>query len=250
MTLEAYAVRSPYRSDSASQLVSKPVESLLTVSADAKTLLNDLGITTIFDLGASILFDTARRIVEAADSSNGGRGEFIGADFLDATERGKSAAELADSKILVLRQVGDSVAQQIESALGISTIREMAAWPAYQMARAIINDAYGLAPSIVDDFERPDDLIPIARRYATERVQYDVIVLQKTLEDPRQMMSGSAKDAMSRGTAQVKSLEIAAAGGIDVASLVTASLNAKPAVGAVLSYRQSWFPQGLALGHL
>ena len=250
MTLESYPVRSQFRSDSASQLVSRPVESLLAVSADAKTLLNDLGITSIFDLGASILFDTARRIVEAADVSGTSQPQFIGADFIDATERGKSAAELSDSSIAVLRQVGEAIATQLEETLGISTVREMAAWPAYRTARAIINDAFGLTPTIVDDDERPDDLIPIARRYATERVQYDVIVLQKTLADPRPMMSGSWKDTKLGGAAQVKSTEIAAAGGIDVSDLVKASGNAKAAVGAVLTYRQSWFPQGLALGHL
>src|SRR5215475_12626355 len=104
MVLESiYPVRSQFRSDSASQLVQRPVSALLTVSADAATLLNDLGITTVFDLGASLLFDTARRIVEAANAASGRNAGFIGADFLDEAHRGKRPADLADASVEVLR---------------------------------------------------------------------------------------------------------------------------------------------------
>src|SRR5688572_8538587 len=131
MTIEAYAVRSQYQSHGASRLVADPVDVLLTVSPEAKTLLNQLGISTVFDLGASILFDTARRIVAAAGPGYG-MGDFIGADFLDAAELWKSPAGLADSPVAVLRQVSDVTATELEKTLGISTIRELSAWPAYR----------------------------------------------------------------------------------------------------------------------
>jgi hypothetical protein len=95
---------------------------------------------------------------------------------------------------------------------------------------------------------RLDDLIPIPRRYATERVQYDVIVLDRVILESADTPDGDATPAtMVPPLAPVspsKLQDIVTAGGIDISDIVASALTAKLAVGAVLTYRQSWFHKG------
>ncbi|MBL8120164.1 MAG: DUF4056 domain-containing protein, partial [Anaerolineae bacterium] len=252
----AYSVRTNYRSDTPIQLANRACTALLGISIEAGKTLQKLGIETIFDLGASHLFGTTREIVEAASPSSDNSIGRVSADYVDASARDLKIGELADSSIEILRTIGKKTAEEIDKNLGLTTIREMAFWPPYVTARAILNDAYGFPESIVDDPERPDDLIPVSRRYATERVQYDVIVLDEILKAPSNGKKlGRLPHVLidfDTGT-QIDTtmpLDLRTAGGIDVSDIVQASLFAQPAIGAILTYRQSWFPQGLALGQL
>jgi hypothetical protein len=251
--MSTYPVRQQYVSDTPVQLLNRPVSALLTVSPSAATLLNgDLGISTIFDLGASLLFGTARTITEAALGVQSVAGMPVSRDVIDEASANLTISELAESPVHVLRYVSDALAQSLNSTLGIETVRELAAWPPYGTARKIVNDAYGLVPEFQnDDPQRPADLVPVARQYATEQVQYDVLVLDRLLNPNSEIVNPD----LVIGTDLIlgnrrNPLDIRNAGGIDVADIVGATLMAQPAVGAILTYRQSWFPQGLALGHL
>lgn len=250
-----YPVRQQYLSDTPVQLLARPVNALLAVSTQAASLLDGLGVKTVFDLGASFLFATARKIADAASGVQAIASMPVARDAIDATAAALTMAQLADSRLLVLRNVDETLAQSFAKTLGIETVREMAAWPPYKTAQTIVNDAYGLGPEFQDDPERPTDLVPVARQYATERVQYDVLVLDHVLDqtNPQQPFNptvGPDIGAHLQNTPQKNLLDIRTAGGIDVADIVSATLVAQPALGAVLTYRQSWFPQGLALGHL
>ena len=269
------SLRPAFLTNTASELLKQPVTALLTVSEEAAKTLNNIGILSIFDLGSSQLFSAARQIKEATKIKDTEFVQRFSGDLIDAIAVGKKNAEIADSSISVLRQLDDTSAAFIQNALSVFTIRELAAWPAYNTARAIINDAYGLSEAIIiSDEERPDELIPIMRKYATERVQYDVIVMDKVLGGEnitdvifKKMSFDKVREyinALNLPEEESKELEkflkvlsqlnkkeeLLLEGAIDISDIVSAALTAKPAIGAVLTYRQSWYPQGLALGHL
>lgn len=254
--MSTYPVRQPYVSDTPVQLLARPVGALLSVSAPAATLLADLGIKSIFDLGASLLFGTARTITAAAAGVQAVATLPVARDVIDAAVADLTVAQLAEQPVRVLRSVNDTLAQALAATLGIETVRELAAWPPYDCARTIVNAAYGLTPDIQDDPERPAELVPVARHYATERVQYDVLVLDHVLDpepesdyprvENRTHLERDVQDLSGRRNP----LDVRNAGGIDLADIVGATLMAQPAIGAILTYRQSWFPQGLALGQL
>ena len=263
--MDGYPVRQQYVSDTPVQLLARPVGALLSVSAGAVTLLDGLGVKSVFDLGASMLFGTARAIVEAAWGVQSMRAMAVSRDMIDSTVADLTLAELADQPLTALRIVDAQLGQAMATAFGTVTVRELAAWPPYRAARRIFNDAYGFANHLPDDPERPAELVPTARQYATERVQYDVLVLDHVLEpvdedeQPRPPLTmipnwNDGGDTFGNDLDDVllfeKSFDIRNAGGIDVADIVAATLMAQPAVGAILTYRQSWFQQGLALGQL
>lgn len=110
------------------------------------------------------------------------------------------------------------------------------------------------------------------RKYATERVQYDIIVMDKVLESDEVQSAIFKNISVKQVRDSIIALnltpeesidlerilqflpelknELLLDGAIDISDVVSAALTARPALGAVLTYRQSWYPQGLALGHL
>ena len=263
--MDGYPVRQQYVSDTPVQLLARPAGALLSVPAAAVTLLETIGIKTVFDLATSMLFGTARAISDAAAGVQAMGAMAVPRDMIDANAADLTYDELAEQPLTVLRIVGPQRGQAMATAFGTVTVRELAAWPPYRAARRIFNDAYGFANELPHDPERPAELVPTARQYATERVQYDVLVLDHVLEPvdederPRPPLTMIPNWNNSSGTFDNdlddvllfgKSFDIRNAGGIDVADIVAATLMAQPAVGAILTYRQSWFQQGLALGQL
>ncbi len=267
------SLRPAFLANTASELLKQPLTALLTVSEEAAKALSNIGIKTIFDLGSSQLFSAAMQIKEATKIKDTKFVQRFSGDLIDAIAMDKKNNEIADSPISILRQLDDENAAFIQTTLSVTTIRELAAWPAYNTARAIINDAYGLTETvIINDEERPDELIPIMRKYATERVQYDVIVMDKVLESEtfapkifkylkvdKVRESIKAMDLLPEESMELEKFlkllpklknELLLDGAIDISDIVNAALTAGPAIGAVLTYRQSWYPQGLALGHL
>jgi hypothetical protein len=243
---ESYSALSPQAALAAS------VQALAGVTPEMATVLQRFGISTVMDLAASGLFDAARRIVSVADSQSSSI--TVPGDLVDATYRGKGANVLAAAPITALNGIGAAKDARLAVALRVTSIRDLADWRPYRNANVILQQAYGVSENIVGDPERPDDLIPIPRRYATERVQYDVIVLDRVIMES----AGTTNDVATPATmvppstpvSPSKLQDIVTAGGIDISDVVASALTAKLAVGAVLTYRQSWFPQGLALGQL
>ncbi len=253
----SYPLRNAYLSHTSEALLKQPISILLTVSNQAEGALNQVGIFSIFDLGSSHLFGAARQIQEATKIQDTRNFQKFSADLIDAVARTYTVSEIANSSIEVLRSLDQPTAVLIQNALGVSTIGELASWPPYHTARAIINDSFGLSNSIIEDEERPDELIPVMRKYATEKVQYDVLVLDKILvpkpiiwiANPSAGLSNPTDALISPGI-HAPGVDLLLSGAIDISDIVNATLEAKPALGAVLTYRQSWYPQGLALGHL
>ncbi len=246
-----YSVRGRYRDEPLEQLLSLPVTVLLGVSPDSGSLLALVGIETIFDLGASGLFADAEAIERAAMLEAGDPRDHLPSDLVGEDWREKTAKELLDAPPEALRRAPAEVLRKLAQSLDVQTIRDIAQWPPRREAKRIVGDAYGsqTKPQMTD--ERPDDLIPVARRYATDRVQYDVILMDKVIEAPGSepdLVSGTHVPAAQGQMAPV--MDLAAQGAVDIGEIATSALFARPAYGAVLTYAQSWYPQGLALGHL
>ena len=87
--------------------------------------------------------------------------------------------ELQLKPIASLAQVTVKKGEELFAALDIRTIRELALWPPYRSAREIMTYALGGTAGSGEDPERPLDLVPETGRYPTERVQYEVILLDR-----------------------------------------------------------------------
>lgn len=231
-------VRTAFRNKSVGELVTEPIDALLGVSPPAAKLLEQFGISTIFDLASSRLFDTAHNLTRAADGSTHGLGRYrlVPGDAVDDSATDESAAQIIMEPVDVLRDIGEVSRKKIEQELRINTVRDLGLWPPFHEARAILAEAYGASPdTLEEDPEAPSDLVPGTGLYPTERVQYEVLVFEK----------------VTGGTNGTIPLNLKDAGQLDIGALMASATGfSSPAVGALLTFNQSWYTQGLALGNL
>jgi hypothetical protein len=225
---------------------------LLGVGPDAATELAKLGITTVFDLASSSVFAAATKMAVAADpSANGYAPGGIAGDLIDTDARTIPLRDLPTQSVEILRAIGPTLARTLSNALGVTNLREFALWPPYQAARLILTEAFGLDAAAADP-EAPADLVPGSRPYPTERVQYEVLVLDEldTTDPARQLRElGGVARPMAIPAPAGRPLE--EAGQLDLSAIAAETTGfTRPAFGALLSYTQSWFPEGLALGQL
>lgn len=165
MTRFADSVKGSSAELSVAQLLQQPISELLGVSPDATTQLRDLGIETIFDLGSSSLFARAASALAASRTGQG----LLPSDVLDASSPAVPATALSDLPIKQLRGISASKAKELESALHVVTIRELALWPPRQLARRLVNIAAG--GSDTDESEASAEALrPRLGEYPTERV--------------------------------------------------------------------------------
>ncbi len=225
-------LRSAHGASTSDEALRLPVSALLGVSSGAASALGALQILSVFDLAASRVFATAAKLVEvAADPS---RAEArLGVFAADAVTMpaGVAVGSLADQPLSILRGIADAAA--LGAALDVATVRELATWPPYRAARAILASAFFPEEAAGFDPEAPDDLLPKSGVYPTERVFYRRLVLDAV--------------APSEGTQALESTDA-----IDLtAALGTGAGGFKRlATGALLSFSQSWYAQGLTLGQL
>ncbi len=228
----ADALRSVHLSVTADEALRLGVGSLVGVSADEATALKALGIESIFDLAASRVFATAKLLVEVSRDSRRAEARLgiVAADAV-AMPAGVPVDELADEPISILKGIPDAAA--LGAALDVSTVRELAQWPGYLAAKAILAAAYFPEEAQGYDPESPDDLLPRSGVYPTERVFYRKLVFDAV---------GEADGAQALETADAIDLTAALA--------TTAGGFRRLATGALLTFSQSWFAQGLTLGQL
>lgn len=207
-----------------------PVSALLGVSNDVELTLKEMGLITIFDLATSPLFKGAAEVFDAAD----GQGDSVIAKigripggFIDSNGPATPAA-LVKTDIATLREVGDDLATEIKNRLQVQTVGDLGRWPAFRAAQAVLEE---VAPSPKGFEEEANELVPKFGEYPTERHYYRSVVIDhvKTTE----------------------TRDLATAGPIDIAPTVAANFGySTPAVGAILTFAQSWFAQGVTLGNL
>jgi hypothetical protein len=229
-------VRAEARTLDPREILVRPVDVLLGISAEAKAALAPFGILTVFDLASSSLFHAAldlARALNGTPSSLAEHGQVPG-DVIDDSARGNDPETLALRTIDVLRAVGPETRKGLEDALHVANVRDLGLWPPYRAARLVQAAAYGDSYDMTGvDPEAPADLIPVNGRYPTERVQYEALLLEKLLGNG------------------VESIPLNRAGQVDLTSLGAGPEGyLTPAIGALLTYQQSWYARGLTLGNL
>jgi hypothetical protein len=206
---------------------------LLGVSDAAQATLDAMNVRTVFDLAASRVFDTARRLValETDPTQAEARLNTVAADAV-TLPAGVPVNELSRQPLAILRGVPVGLA----AALDVATVRDLAQWPPSLAARTLLQGAIqlpgGETPSQLIDDGVPADLRPGNGALPTERVGFTRLVIDQ---------------ASAIGTLPLEQQ----ADAVDLTSVLgTALAFDRIATGALLSFSQSWFAQGLSLGQL
>lgn len=231
-------LRSSSQSQSLEEVLHKPVSALLGVSAVEATQLERLGITSIFDLATSSVFDAATRLHRAANNLNDPLRKHGAppADIVRAGAAGKTIDELALQPIAILQGVPSTGAREISAALDVQTVRDLALYPPYLNAKRLLEATY--FPQNMPDFdpELPPDLLPKSGEYPTERVQYTTLLL-----DEIQSANGTPLIDVESSTFRPIDLKKTTLGDAGFEGI---------GWGALLTFNQSWYAHGVTLGQL
>lgn len=234
MTEPFDSIRSSARNLDHTSILEKDTSILLGVSQNAAKALKDVGLSTIFDLASSALFADAVDICLLAEDQQG-RFASTGKVPRDVlrSDHNTPTSDLPLKPISILKgQTTKPKLETLATVIDVASIRELAAWPPYQTARELLDRAYNPLPitGLLDN-ESPADLIPANGQYPTERVQYEVLLF----------------DEFVGGKASTRPLEDA----LDISILLADEKGyEKPALGGILTFTQSWYTKGLALGNL
>jgi hypothetical protein len=233
-----HMLKSAYTNLEPVQVMQAPVSALLGVSPKAEELLKTaLNIRSIFDLATSRVFSNASLIVRSSegDATVVSRSGMVSSDMIDQSillTEIPDLKELVTKDVQYLNGVGPHTGPLVKEVLDAATIRDLAYWPPYVNARTLLESFAGETPQAVNESATPPDLLPLSGQYPTERTQYSMLLFER-LVIPRTLApieNGVNLDVMA-------------------AQDSLASENV-PALGALVSYTQSWYTLGLALGQL
>ena len=214
-------------------LLRAPVDALLGVSAAARDALAGLDIHSVFDLASSRLFATATALVAAETDATTLEARFGGAaaDAVVAPP-GVPVGEWSRLGLTTLAGIDAASEKALSSALAVDTVRDLALWPPFRAARAILARAIGDAGK-ADDGGTPPDLLARSGVYPTERVFFSKLLI----------------DIVPQPAQGIAPLE--QAGAIDLGAALAAPAGFQQlATGALVTFRQSWFSEGVTLGQL
>ena len=212
-------------------LLNSSPDVLVGVSGDAKNELEKLGILTVFDLGSSWVFANASAVATAAQF--GTASNHFGltpSDWLQSGAPSTTPERLGELGLENLRGVNSADAEALKTALGVATIRELSIWGPYLFAHSLVSGAVG--SNVQFEEELTEELRPRFGEYPTERVYYDRLVM------------------LDMGTSNLPTAELERPISLKQALQNTAQLAQRPAVGAMVTLSQSWYAQGITLGHM
>ena len=207
-----------------------PVTALQGVPAAAATLLESMGVVTVYDLATLPLFVQARELSQAA--AEGGTGAVAWLDrvpggYVSGAET-PSLDSLVSAGVGALRGVDAALAQQLQSVLLVETVGDLGRWLPFTFARQILDAAMHASDGSTDPAA---ELVPRMGEYPTERCFYTTVLIDH--------VEAAATE------------DLKTAGAIDIAPTVDADFGfSAPAVGARLTFGQSWFAHGVTLGNL
>ncbi|WP_454781770.1 hypothetical protein [Legionella sp. WA2022007384] len=211
--------------------LSQPVSSLLGISNQTEQTLNKLGIKTVYDLATCALFQVAQDIAAAANGEGNSivaRSGKISSSFLDS-DAPQTPDALVGVGIDVFRDISTSLANEIKNNLQVETIGDLGRWPPFCAAQVILD--VGIPDLNQEEEEKGSELVPKLGEYPTERHYYRSVVIDQV--SPQE------------------TTDLNNAGPIDISPTVSSDFGfKKPAVGAMLTFAQSWFAQGVTLGNL
>ena len=232
------AIRTEFRHAGFGEVLHAPPRALLGVSPVAEKTLAELGIESVFDLATSAIFGAAATLVEGgADlgSAMARHGAPTSDLVRESVTSGKPLSELQFMSIAALEGIPSTKAKAIAEALDATTVRDLAFYPPYRVARELVRSLYLPETDPLFDPERPADLVPSSGNYPTERVQYQTVLM----------------DASEEGATDLVEVTSDAFAPIDLGALAGGDSGfRKVAFGALLTYTQSWFSQGVTLGQL
>ena len=138
--------------------------------------LAKLGISTIFDLGASQLFAGATPIA-ASQSSDSlvGRFGLVPTGLVTDAARLLPLTEPADAPVNTLREISTALADEFAKTMGITTVQDLVSWPPYLAARSLVAIAGG--GSHDPEATQSEQLQPRLGEFATERVYFSTLAL-------------------------------------------------------------------------
>jgi len=225
-------VTDEYADSTIREILEAPVTALVGVSSlTAKALEDILKISSIFDLSANGIFHMADKITHshmAADTPIALFGR-PPSDMVDQDVMPASASRLAQMDIEILMGIGAKTGELLKDALNIKSVSELTKWPPYRAAKKLASHAFGATPDAQDP--EPEELRPIARRYATDVYRFKKVFVDRTI------IPTTADLTPSREITGPISFEDEQPIGL-------------PMIGAVLTMRQEWVPHGLSLGNL
>jgi N-acetyl-anhydromuramyl-L-alanine amidase AmpD len=220
------------------EVLQKPPSALLSVSDGAATALGNVGVRTIFDLALSRVFDAASQLTDAGENASNALNRF-GAPASDML----SAPLSPDARVSDVRFMSPSIlagipdANAFITALGVKTVRDVAFYPPYLAARQILNNAFFPERDGAFDPEAPADLIPKSGQFPTERAQYRVLLLDEIHRPDH------ASPLIDFTSPDFRPVDVSPVTAPDFGFRTIGS-------GALLTFNQSWFMQGVTLGHL
>jgi hypothetical protein len=232
-------IRTDFRNLSVRELLHQSPHVLLGVSPQAADLLKTLEINTVFDLATSGVFDAATKLVNAGSDVHSALNQHGSptADLVREAEAfGKKIDELQFLQVGVLESIPAAEIANVQSLLDVQTVRDLALYPPYRAAVRMLNAVY--FPENVPDFdpERPADLLPKTGEYPTERVQYTTLLMDEIHMGVGEVITDIASPNFKP---------------LDLAKLASGDAGFKKiAFGALLTFNQSWYAQGVTLGQL
>ena len=232
-------VRTEYRTSTPEELLGKPTTALLGVSTAAGDALQIISVKTVFDLATSDVFAAATKILDAGTNAKNvlyQHGSATSDLVHDTAATGKRVNELQYLPLNLLARIPDDKAATLQSALDVTTVRELALYPPYKAALFLLNTVYfpeNLAQPLP---EQPRDLLPTNGEHPTERVQYTTLIM-----DEISTGDGAARIDLLSPTFTPLDLSKLAAGDDGFKRV---------AFGALLTFTQSWYTQGVTLGQL
>lgn len=228
-------VKGEYESLDARTLLHQPITVLLGVDDKATDALKLINIHSVFDLASSEVFNNAREITESANGevSDLSQHGLVPADAVNSSSKDTPISDLVHEDIYTLNGVNETNRGKIGDAIRLENIRDFSYWPPFRAARHILNIAFGGDPT-VEDVDSPRELLPKAGEYATEKASYESVFFDEI-----------------HASETIRPKDLGAEGRqVDVAALGYSEGFTAPATGAILTFEQSWYPEGLSLGQL
>ncbi|MBN8214850.1 MAG: hypothetical protein J0M09_18145 [Xanthomonadales bacterium] len=215
------------------EILRAPPEWLLGVSPEAADALRGIGIESIFDLASSRIFESARLLDEAGSDPQSVVYRFgvAPADVVNALPPGVALGDLRYQTLEIIEGVSPAAAVTLADVLSVRNVRDFALWPPHAVARRLVQAAFVPEMLPAADPEAPVDLLPKSGVYPVERVFYSMLVFDGALD----------RDLPELETATPLNLAPVLSG---------ENIFKTPGEGALLTFSQSWYAQGVALGQL
>lgn len=219
---------------SVEELIKGPVSDLIGVSDDAAKVLFKINIKSVFDLAFSDIFKSAVYIAGIDDQNSGiAKTKQIPREVLDDSVDTTNIETIKSLGIKAIRGIGDVASKEMKESMAIATIRDLALWPPFLAAQTVVNHQYGLGINNLADPESPQDLVPKTGEYPVEVVNYHSVVLIK---------------APGIGNQNYKPLEKSGKIKFNFENRTTGFT--EPGFGALLSFSQKWYVEGITNGSL